>query len=119
MSKNVLDTFNWFSKNIFFQMMPIILILFQLKSSGSACHVIFFFCFRGLYEIKKTCLVTFNTNFQLNRLDKNLQKTCDLSLTFNACQKYLTDRLSMRNMKGQVQGIIDFGFQTFLFIVKF
>ena len=43
-------------------------------------------------KIKKTRLITFNTNFQLNRLDKNLQKTCDLSLTFNACQKYLTPR---------------------------
>ena len=52
--------------------------------------MLFFLLFRGLYEIKKTRLVTFNTNFQLNWLDKNLQKTCHLSLTFNACQKYLT-----------------------------
>ena len=38
----------------------------------------------------KTRFVTFNTNFQLTRLYENLQKTCDLSLTFSVCQKYLT-----------------------------
>ena len=37
----------------------------------------------------KSTLVTFSTKCQLNRQVKILQQACDLSTTFNTCQKYL------------------------------
>ena len=59
----------------------------------SVCYS--FSCFRGLYEIKKTSLVTFNANFQLDRQDKILRKACDLSITFITCQNYLLSALQL------------------------
>ena len=43
---------------------------------------------------QKTRLVIFNTKFQQNRQDKNLKCSCDVSITFNMCQKCLTPSLS-------------------------